>query len=175
MFGNSVIIEINPRLHLTLIGMNEGGYRINGGAGLAIQTPSLKIHCSISDRFSLIDKREFSLSEQEIFRIKKIIKQEVIGYQYSKNIGIEIQGEMPTHFGFGSGSAIRLACLEALHLLNKNEPEREKLVYSSGRGGTSGIGINTYFEGGFIVDLGKKLTGFPFVHLKYPKREKYCH
>jgi beta-ribofuranosylaminobenzene 5'-phosphate synthase len=72
------------------------------------------------------------------------------------NISIEITGEMPTHFGFGSNTGIRLGCLEALYLLNDRKVEPENLVIASGRGGTSGIGINTYFIGGFIVDLGRK-------------------
>jgi beta-ribofuranosylaminobenzene 5'-phosphate synthase len=35
-------------------------------------------------------------------------------------------------------------------------------VFSSGRGGTSGIGINAYFEGGLIIDLGRRSKEFFF-------------
>ena len=34
--------------------------------------------------------------------------------------------------------------------------EKEKIVIASKRGGTSGIGINTYFNGGFVFDIGIK-------------------
>jgi beta-ribofuranosylaminobenzene 5'-phosphate synthase len=156
MSSNSAIIEINPRLHLTLIGMDKEGYRINGGVGFAVQEPPLRLHFSKSKEFILSDTRYSPFLRQEILRIKKIINQEKKKVGARHNIRIEIKGEMPTHFGFGSSSATRLACLEALYLLNNKKSERERLVFSSGRGGTSGIGINAYFEGGLIVDLGRR-------------------
>lgn len=153
---NSVVIEIKPRLHLTLIGMNKDGYRINGGVGFVVQEPSLKLSFSKSDKFALSDIRNFPFIEQEIIRIKKIIDQEKRKIRARCNIRIEIKGKMPTHFGFGSSTAVRLACLESLYLLNNCKLKREQLVLSSGRGGTSGIGINAYFEGGLIIDLGRR-------------------
>ncbi len=159
-FLSSMVIELNPRLHLTLIGMNKEGYRINGGVGFAVQEPSLRLHFSRSEEFALSDTRHFPFLKQEILRIKKIIDQEKRKIGARHNIRIEIKGEMPTHFGFGSSSATRLACLEALHLLNNSKPEREQLVFSSGRGGTSGIGINAYFDGGLVIDLGRKTREF---------------
>lgn len=160
MSSKSVIIEVNPRLHLTLIGMDKEGYRINGGVGFAIREPSLKLRFSQSKKFALEDERRLPFMEKEILRIKRIMGQEKEKIRAKHNIRIEIKGEMPTHFGFGSSSAVRLACLEALHLLNNCSPEREQLVLSSGRGGTSGIGINAYFEGGLIIDLGKRSKEF---------------
>jgi beta-ribofuranosylaminobenzene 5'-phosphate synthase len=159
---SSVVIEINPRLHLTLIGMNQEGYRINGGVGFAVKSPSLRLRFSQSGEFALEDMRRFPFLEKEILRIKKIIDQEKRKIGARHNIRIEIKGEMPTHFGFGSSSATRLACLEALYLLNNCRPKREQLVFSSGRGGTSGIGINAYFEGGLIIDLGRRSKEFFF-------------
>ncbi|MFA5239441.1 MAG: beta-ribofuranosylaminobenzene 5'-phosphate synthase family protein [Phycisphaerae bacterium] len=153
---NTVIIEVNARLHLTLIGMNNEGYRINGGVGFAVKNPSLRLRFSRSREFILEDIRRFPFLENEILRIIKIVEQEKNLIKARYNIRVEITGEMPTHFGFGSSSATRLACLEALYLLNNKKPERERLVFSSGRGGTSGIGINAYFEGGLIIDLGRR-------------------
>ncbi|MFA5293488.1 MAG: beta-ribofuranosylaminobenzene 5'-phosphate synthase family protein [Phycisphaerae bacterium] len=153
---NSMTIKINPRLHLTLIGMDNNGYRINGGIGFSIQKPSLKINFSKSDKFSFNDMRRTPFQKPEVNRIEKIVNKEKQKINAKYNIKIRIIGEMPTHFGFGSSSAIRLASLEALYLLNNKKSKREQLVFSSGRGGTSGIGINTYFEGGMIIDLGRR-------------------
>ncbi|HZG44495.1 MAG TPA: hypothetical protein VEY93_16200, partial [Longimicrobium sp.] len=66
---------------------------------------------------------------------------------------------MPTHCGFGSTTALRLACLEILLVVNGHEPAPQLLRRLSKRGGTSGIGVNTYFDGGLIVDLGIKSNG----------------
>jgi len=63
---------------------------------------------------------------------------------------------MPSHFGFGSATAIRLAALEGASVIAGQPAARESLVRGSKRGGTSGIGITTYFTGGFVLDLGVK-------------------
>jgi beta-ribofuranosylaminobenzene 5'-phosphate synthase len=141
--------------------MNKEGYRINGGIGFTVKNPSLTLRFSPSAKFRLDDMRSFPLLKDEILRIKKIVAQRRKVMRLSYSIKIEIEGDMPTHFGFGSSTAIRLACLEALHLLNGRTPEREQLALSSGRGGTSGIGINTYFDGGLVIDLGRR-SGTPF-------------
>lgn len=67
---------------------------------------------------------------------------------------VEITGDFLTHCGMGSGTAIRLACIESLLELNRRVMGRDELVRLSGRGGTSGVGISTYFNGGFVFDLG---------------------
>ncbi|WP_369510459.1 GHMP family kinase ATP-binding protein, partial [Escherichia coli] len=67
---------------------------------------------------------------------------------------VTITGNLATHVGMGSGTGIRLACIEALLALNEVSLPQEELVRLSERGGTSGIGIKTYFDGGLVLDLG---------------------
>jgi beta-ribofuranosylaminobenzene 5'-phosphate synthase len=52
--------------------------------------------------------------------------------------------------------------LEALYVINGTRATRDQLVLRSGRGGTSGIGVTTYFEGGFVLDLGRLNDGSDF-------------
>lgn len=156
MSSDRLTVEVNPRLHVTLIGMNTGGYRVNGGIGFAVNNPSLQISFSRSAEFALQDGRVRPFAKGEILRIKKTIAKQKAAIKAKCNITVEIKGDMPTHFGFGSSSAVRLACVEALYLINELPSNREELVLASGRGGTSGIGINTYFEGGLIIDLGRR-------------------
>lgn len=151
-----LIIKVKPRLHITLIGMNQDGYRINGGVGFAIQEPSLELSFSRSKSFVFSDYRNSPFANGEVQRLQNVIDNAKENIKASQNINVEIKGNMPTHFGFGSSTAIRIACLEALYILNNAKFASEKLVICSGRGGTSGVGINSYFIGGFIVDLGRK-------------------
>jgi len=51
---------------------------------------------------------------------------------------------------------IYLACVEALFILNQRDYSDKNVIALSGRGGTSGIGINTYFKGGYVFDTGIK-------------------
>jgi beta-ribofuranosylaminobenzene 5'-phosphate synthase len=60
----------------------------------------------------------------------------------------------PSHSGLGSKTALLLAVVTGLHLINSRDTKREDLQRISGRGGTSGIGINTFFDGGFLADGG---------------------
>lgn len=149
-------IKASPRIHITLIGMDNEGYRINGGIGFSINEPSIILDFSPAHSFECIDCRSFPLADDEISRLHDVLEKERVRLQFKSNLSIKIHGEMFTHFGFGSGTAIRLSCMEALYYANGVVPNNDEVLSSSGRGGTSGIGINTYFSGGFILDLGRK-------------------
>lgn len=79
---------------------------------------------------------------------------------------------MRTHQGLGSGTAIRLACIEGLALLSGRMISRAEIVALSHRGGTSGIGVNTYFDGGFVLDSGVQNQENEFVPSSYAQGPK---
>lgn len=161
-----------PRLHLTLIGMNEKGYRINGGIGFAINDPQLILRINPSDVFQLIDTRNTQLSQNQYDALSQNIKKARSQYQFKNNISVQISGETKTHYGFGSETLIRLSCLEALFILNDYNYNPKLLINLSGRGGTSGVGIHTYFEGGMILDIGRKYEEKSFNPSNYAENRK---
>lgn len=161
-----------PRLHLTLIGMNEKCYRINGGIGFAINDPQLNLRINPSGFFQLIDTRDTQLSQYQYDALSQNIEKARSQNLFKNNITVEISGEMGTHYGFGSETLIRLSCLEALFILNDCKYDPKLLISLSGRGGTSGIGIHTYFEGGMILDIGRKHEGGPFNPSSYAENRK---
>jgi len=152
--GESIVLKPNVRLHLSLIGMNRGGYRINGGAGFAIQYPTLEVVGKVSDEFRVTDQRRYPINDDESKRLKDILTSVTEHLGLSNPVHLFVRGTAPTHMGFGTGTAIRLAAIEILYLLNNHKGNRLEIVQSSGRGRTSGIGVNTYFEGGLVVDIG---------------------
>jgi beta-ribofuranosylaminobenzene 5'-phosphate synthase len=154
-----IIVTAFSRLHLTLIGMNKGGYRINGGIGFAIKKPNLSIRVNPSKTFNFRDVRTQKLHSTEIERLSSVVQRVISKFKFTTSIEVLLSGDMLTHYGFGSSTAIRLACLESLFLMNKFKTDIHPLVQLSGRGGTSGIGINTYFKGGFIFDIGHENKG----------------
>lgn len=149
-------ITTYSRIHITLVGMNTDGYRRNGGIGFSIDKPSMTCVFSPSEDFAIIDNRNVSLKKEE--QSKLINHLNALRQKYGCRNAFEcmIDGEIIPHCGFGSSTMLYLSATEALMVLNNIEYDREKLVEESGRGGTSGIGINTYFEGGFICDIGVK-------------------
>lgn len=145
-----------PRIHLTLIGLNNGGYRINGGIGFAIKDPAVLVTIEESDCFQIQDNREIKLSVDQLKRLSNCLTAAIRDKMISDKVKIHISGMLPTNCGFGSGTAIRLACLELLFIFNKVAYLEADIIAYSKRGGTSGVGINTYFNGGYSFDVGHK-------------------
>jgi len=136
--------------------MNNDGYRINGGIGFSIANPTIKIFFDTSIEIEINDERENKLTNNESNKLKYLL--EKIKHENNMKYGIscKIESVAFPHYGLGSGTIIYLSCVEALFLINNISYEKEKIVNLSKRGGTSGIGINTYFNGGFIFDVGIK-------------------
>lgn len=140
--------------------MHTGEYRINGGIGFAIKDPSCKLSFVRSTQLELIDLRSRPMGRSERQRLISILDAEQLRYGFEINFSVSIEGNMLTHSGFGSGTAITIACLEALHLINNHPVTQEELILASGRGGTSGVGIHTYFKGGCVFDLGRPIDNY---------------
>lgn len=152
-------ILIKPRIHISLISMHDGGYRMNGGVGLSIDEPRGVLNFRASKKFVFTDKRNAPFSDTEQEQLLTVLSDVKKALRFENSLNIDLDGGMLTHFGMGSGTAIRLACIEALLLLNGRKVTKEDLIALSKRGGTSGIGIHTYFSGQFVIDLGVKKSG----------------
>jgi len=152
---NNLTIFAYSRLHLTLLAMHQGKYRINGGIGFAIVDPRCDLTFSNAADFTINDQRANPLTDQELERLIDLLRSEKKRRGFSVSVEVVINGNIRPHSGFGSGTTISLACLEALHRLNGSMPSSVELVAASGRGGTSGVGIHSYFSGGCVFDLGR--------------------
>jgi beta-ribofuranosylaminobenzene 5'-phosphate synthase len=148
-------IKVNSRIHTTLISLHTNGYRQNGGFGFAIEEPSLNICGEQSQNFEIIDHRERGFGMDEKQRLLNVLDQTADQKKFPQKCTIEISGDVASHMGFGTGTAIRLASLELLYLINEAEYTEQEIINDSGRGGTSGIGIHTYFNGGYVFDIGR--------------------
>lgn len=132
------------------------GYRSNGGIGFAIQQPIIKVSATESGAFSLKDIRARPLRYETLRKLEKNLETILIDNEFTNNLDIAISGNAASHVGFGTGTAITLACLEMCYLANNFTISDDFLIRASGRGGTSGIGIQSYFHGGLCLDLGHK-------------------
>ncbi|MBO7537788.1 MAG: hypothetical protein J6T44_00740 [Prevotella sp.] len=148
-------IKAFPRIHITLIGMNREGYRINGGIGFSIASPTLNMRFEPDGEIYVLDKRSQGFSKNELFRLNnhlnKLMKDEHLAEGFRCVIE---ESQIYSHYGFGTSTMVYLSCIEALLIKNKREYTNNDVVKLSGRGGTSGIGISTYFKGGFVFDTG---------------------
>lgn len=148
-------IKAFPRIHVSLIGMNNDGYRLNGGVGFSIASPTLEVSFEPSDTINVIDKRDHGFTLCELEKLKRQLNNVVLKEKFVIAFHCIIhEGMIQSHVGFGSNSMIYLSCVEALFILNQRGYNNQDVIALSGRGGASGIGINTYFKGGFIFDAG---------------------
>lgn len=145
-----------PRIHITLIGMNQDGYRINGSVGFSISGPKIDVYFEESESIEIIDEREVKFTEQEKTRLQHVLTESINKFSLKKGIKYTICSNVMPHYGLGSNTAIYMSCIEALFLINEIDYIHNDIIRASKRGGTSGVGINTYFEGGFIFDVGIK-------------------
>ena len=153
---NKIIIRTYPRLHLSLMGMNNEGYRINGGAGFSITSPQLTLTFIPSFESRIIDQRVVPILDAERNRWVRIIDDCRIKNFFTTGIQCWVTGPVLPHMGLGSDTMIYLSSIEALFLINGAQYKQEDIVFWSRRGGASGVGINTYFTGGYVFDVGVK-------------------
>lgn len=67
-----------------------------------------------------------------------------------------VESAFPPHSGLGSGTQLSLAVAKLISTINNQDLTAIDLAKIVGRGGTSGIGVESFENGGFIVDGGHK-------------------
>lgn len=165
-------VDAHPRIHLGLLSLHEQAPRKNGGIGFALKGPVVEVTLREGSNLTIDDARRTPMTSGELLSLMEVLEHFMCAHGLSRCGLIRIGGGMRTHVGMGSATAIRLAATEALALLNERTLSAADLVNASGRGGTSGIGINAYFKGGLVCDLGRPNDGTPHMpsSLKAPVR-----
>lgn len=75
---------------------------------------------------------------------------------------VHVTALAPPHLGLGSKTSLILSSLRAVATALHLPGDPSHLQQLSGRGGTSGIGVNGFFYGGFLVDGGHPKSTAPF-------------
>lgn len=143
-----VTIKTPSRIHLGLIDLNGGLGRIYGSIGLALNSPSVVLEAKKSNGLHILGQNEA--------RVKEIIGAFCRAYNIDSNVEVNVIQSIPEHFGLGSGTQLSLAVASALAHLHKLSADVRELARILGRGKISGIGIEAFRVGGFIIDGGIK-------------------
>ena len=148
-----VTVTTPARLHFGLIDLNGALGRIDGGVGVAINDPTFELVAKPSYRIEIESCRYRERAYTILERLQAIYK--------FPGLHVQFLSEIPAHSGFGSGTQLALALGQAvntLYNLNLGIPE---LAFAVARGGTSGIGVAAFEQGGFVLD-----GGHPFPDVK---------
>lgn len=129
--------------------------RRNGGAGFAVAGPTLEVSAEEAGALQLEGLHQ--LDE----RAGREVRQALAGLQeLTGPLGarLTVERALPAHVGLGSKTALLLTMLQAASTIARRPLDEATLQRLSGRGGTSGVGINTFFRGGFVTDGGGPAT-----------------
>ena len=154
-----MIIKTPSRLHVTLIDLNGRYGRIDGGVGITTRNPRLILEGKIGDE-TLVEFSQPDLLKDTIDDYRDKILQ--AASNINKHLSIDdsyhfkVKNVFPSHSGLGSGTQISLAVAKLILKMNHQDLEAPQIGEIVGRGGTSGIGVASFADGGFIVDSGHK-------------------
>lgn len=143
-----MIKVVSPsRLHLTLIDLNAELGRVDGGAGIALESPCLEISATEDDTIEVFG---------DPFLAGRMRKAAEALLPAGKGIRLHINDSLPDHVGLGSGTQAALSTAAAVNKIYGLGKSVRELAVAVGRGGTSGIGVAAFENGGFILDGGHK-------------------
>ncbi len=146
-------IRTPSRIHITLIDLNGSLGRVDGGVGIALEKPYFELEFVENDKIEV----EGCYSEEI-----KIIAEKVINeLKLDVKARIRVLNHYERHIGLGSTTQLYLAIAKGITLLNNINLNVYELAKIVNRGGTSGIGINAFEHGGFIIDAGHGIRDKP--------------
>lgn len=137
------------RIHMALIDLNASIGRMDGGLGLALEYPRMRLTASPGEKISV----EGPFQGRIVETVERIMDHTGI----EGGVVIRVEEYYPQHIGLGSGTQIALAAGCAAARLYRVDLSPREIARIVGRGGTSGIGVAAFEGGGFILDGGHSL------------------
>ena len=146
-----VEIRAYPRIHLSLIDLANATLRRYGGAGFMLDGMPVVVQYAGSGPLSInVDTDLDETAYSDLVNLKQRISKlcpEARGLIVVKSVPYQ-------HVGFGTKTALLLAIIKCVDIVNDLHWSRPVMQQLSGRGGASGVGINGFFIGGLVVDGG---------------------
>jgi beta-ribofuranosylaminobenzene 5'-phosphate synthase len=160
-----LIIETPSRLHLTLIDLNGIYDRVDGGVGITIEKPSLHLKAQPTEGIDVVFSKSKvlteSLAHDYTLKIINSATRTMEALSISGGFKFTVKTPYPPHSGLGSGTQLSLAVAKLISKMNDVDLKASDLAKIVGRGGTSGIGVESFENGGFIIDGGHKIIEKP--------------
>lgn len=144
---NMIKVVSPSRLHLTLIDLNAELGRIDGGAGITLESPGMELLAAEADNVEIVG--------DSLLAGKMRIAADAL-LPAGKGIKLQINDSLPDHVGLGSGTQAALSAAAAINKMYGLGKSVRELAIAIGRGGTSGIGVAAFENGGIILDGGHK-------------------
>ena len=160
VFNREINTKISSpaRLH---IGLHDCGYatdRVFGGVGVIIDGVPTTVECAPSSKVEVNFGENINPSERTIQAVDSLLSEleQIFG-----PVNATVHSMAPEHMGLGSKTSLLLALAQSAFMAHGLQfgSNFDEIVKTTGRGGTSGIGVNGFIGGGLIVDGGHATIG----------------
>lgn len=145
----SLKIVTGTRLHFGLIDLSGARRTIDGGYGLYLHHPAILVKASPANSISV-------KAPNGLRRRCLRLAGHIAGEQGLPGVAIRVETCAMPHCGLGTGTQVALAVVQAVQGLMSEQLDVKDAARLAGRGGTSGIGVWGYQEGGLIIDGGRR-------------------
>jgi beta-ribofuranosylaminobenzene 5'-phosphate synthase len=144
-----------PRIHLGLLDLGAATPRLYGGAGAALDGPETTVTVEDASR-SLVTVESPDDSSGIIEAISAALAR--LGAYARREIRLDVRlvTAAPSHIGLGTKTTSVLAALVAASAHLELAVTEGEIQLLSRRAGTSGVGIHTFFSGGYVLDGGHR-------------------
>ncbi|MEM3101926.1 MAG: hypothetical protein QXH11_00970 [Candidatus Caldarchaeum sp.] len=145
-----VDVKSPARLHLGLTELGGHFGRMYGGVGVGVEQPSCRVRVECWEGLE-VDGHERDYVKTLAARLEKILAKRLTGR-------ITVLETIPAHVGLGSRTQLSLSVSTALCKANGLNPSTRLLAGALGRGSVSGVGVAVFENGGFVVDMPKRIN-----------------
>lgn len=142
-----VSVKAFARLHFGLANLSALGGRVNGGAGLMIQPSNVEVVVQ-RDADVTVTPSDFQRDVEFVVR--------ALGTSMPGRVSVHLGSSMRWHYGMGLHTQLLLALATALSIYHGIPADPSTLGQRVLRGGTSGIGVHGFWNGGVLVDGGRR-------------------
>ncbi|MCX8173342.1 MAG: hypothetical protein N3F63_01865 [Thermoplasmata archaeon] len=147
----SVTVQASARLHFGIIDMSER--KRYGAIGVSVEKPRFKVVSRFAHNLEITGIPESA----EYLDYVHLVARKVCGhFGINEKAHLDIQECYPLHVGLGGRTQCGLAVAHAILSLYEVKAEVEEVASLLGLGRYTGIGLNTFQHGGFIVDTGRE-------------------
>ena len=146
---NRIVIQTPSRLHIGLLDLNGEIGRIDGGIGLALETPHTSVEAIKANEVKVECASEPAIEGRLLTATKA-----VCDHYKLPGARINVLRRPFPHVGLGSATQTLVGASQAICLLHDLDVPSWDVAKLVGRGGTSGIGVEAIQSGGFILDGG---------------------
>ena len=158
------------RIHLGFLELDQTLPRFFGSMGLTVSNFCFEVQISKSKNLNVVTEHE-NLKKKTLDIFYKFKK------KYDVNFcNIKIKKIIPSHIGLGSGTQFSLTIGYLISKINNLNISIDEIALFLNRGNRSGIGVQSFKEGGFTIDIGKKKDAnnlpLKLTNIKWPQNWK---